>query len=300
MSKAALRKNHSQRYYSELDMSSGIIPLTSAPNNSEKDWNISDDELLEDSEHSENLHQEGLEELEKTLLNVSTNFGNIAVENHSTVTKKRQLEISNELNPTPAKKPKAYTHMLPSSATIVKMASEDAHTVDILPNTTEPTVFSQTELKAIMASFNNAVISSENFADLRINWSGSDKGRFRIICDDEKTKNWVVSIVDKLENLWKGAQLKSVTSGPPPILKKAHVNVTLPFLEHENFFKVINTQNPLIDTNHWRLMSKSKSNNGKQLWIIGIPEASIEPLRAVSFKPYCGANRIKINVQNAN
>ncbi|KAJ6649108.1 hypothetical protein Bhyg_04341 [Pseudolycoriella hygida] len=281
-------------------MSSGIIPLISAPNNSEKDWNTSDDELLEDSEHSENLHQEGLEELEKTLLNVSTNFGNLAVENHSTVTKKRQLEISNELNPTPAKKPKAYTHMLPSSATIVKMASEDAHTVDILPNTTEPTVISQTELKAIMASFNNAVFSSENFADLRINWSGSDKGRFRIICDDEKTKNWVVSIVDKLENLWKGAQLKSVTSGPPPILKKAYVNVTLPFLEHENFVKVINTQNPLIDTNHWRLMSKSKSNNGKQLWIIGIPEASIEPLRAVSFKPYSGANRIKINVQNAN
>lgn len=208
---------------------------------------------------------------------------------------KRLLNTSAEGNPTPSKKSKSFLSMLPTAAEIVTM--EDGHVIDIVPDVDERDIFSKEEFTAIKNSFEKALFSDDDFAKIHFDYSGNHRGRYRLVCRDTFTKDWALATVPKLEDLWQGARLKPIISGPPPQLKRASVTLDVPTMEPENLFKIISTQNPNINTDAWRVFNRGRTMRGKQTWAIGIDDKSIEELKKVNFRPYCGMNRLRIVVQ---
>ncbi len=198
---------------------------------------------------------------------------------------------SNELQ---AKRIKPFIEMLPGMAAMVAMES---YVVDIVP-TEEALTLTEAQGKMVGSSLTRALFAAENFAALKFESSGYDRGRYRTICSDTTTRDWVVGIVDRLEGLWTGADLRAVKSGAPARLVRATVNVNLPYMEPNDMFTIIATQNPDINTDNWKLYSRAKAVAGKQQWIIGVDESSIPALRNVNCRPHCGMGRIRIILPN--
>lgn len=178
------------------------------------------------------------------------------------------------------------------------VAAVEAFVVDIIPNSEENILFNDAQGKAIGNSINRALFSANNFADLHFESSGLDRGRYRIICADAGTRDWVLETIPRLEGLWQGADLRVVQSGAPPKLVRATVIMTLPAPEPNDFFNIIATQNPTLNTSNWKLYNRSKAQQGKQLWTIGVVEETIPALRELNFRPYCGMARVRINIPN--
>lgn len=209
----------------------------------------------------------------------------LAVPSKESRSTKRNLNGSAEQNPGPSKKVRSSLSMLPTAAEVVKM--EDAHVVDVIPNNDGKETFTKEELKSLKNSFNRALFGEEAFASIHFEFSGPHRGRYRLVCKDTFTKEWV------------GANLSTIVSGPPPRLTGASISLEVPTLEPDDLFKIIATQNPDINTSSWRFFNKGKISRGKQIWAIGIDIASIKALKKIGFRPYCGMNRLKIVVPNA-
>lgn len=138
----------------------------------------------------------------------------------------------------PSKRIKPFIEMLPGMAAIVAMES---YVVDILP-TDEALTLTEAQGKMIGSSLTRALFASDNFAGLRFESSGFERGRYRTICSDTTTRDWVVGIVSHLEGLWTGANIRAVRSGAPARLVRATVNVTLPYMEPNDMFTIIATK----------------------------------------------------------
>lgn len=209
---------------------------------------------------------------------------------------KRKLDSSFQEELNPIKKFRSVFNMFAA----VTGAAAEAHVVDILPNADGEPQLSESQGKAIKSSIMRALFSDNNMAKLRFENSGLERGKYRIVCADITTKEWVIDIVPKLDGLWQGANLKVVATGPPPVLNRATVILQLPTPEPDDFFKIIATQNPTLDTTNWKLYSRSKAQNGKQQWVIGVEDNTIPELRNLNFRPYCGMTRVRITLSNFN
>lgn len=219
-------------------------------------------------------------------------------QNISGANPKRRLDASSQELANHPKKFKPFDSLRKMFPTAAAVAATQAFVVDILPDGEAGELFTDSQGKAIKNSFTRALFSDENMGKLHFENSGLERGRFRIICTDEATRDWTVGIVPKLEGLWQGARIKSVASGPPPVLVRATVTMALPTPEPNDFFNIIAAQNPTINTSNWKLISRSKAQNGKQQWVIGIEEISINALRDLDNRPYCGMTRVRIFLAN--
>lgn len=208
---------------------------------------------------------------------------------------KRKPESPHLIDTNPAKKQCNFLKMV-SLASVV--AAGETFVVDIIPDTEGVNQFTEAQGRAIGNSINKELFADEDFAQLHFEYSGLDRGRYRFVCADTKTRDWVTAKIPKLEGLWQGAALKVIQSGPPARLVRATVNVQLPTVDPNDFFVIIGTQNPTINTANWRLYSRNKASAGKQIWVIGVDEASIPALRELGCRPYCGMSRIKINLSS--
>lgn len=208
--------------------------------------------------------------------------------------RKRERESDSSSEVQPQKIRRKFVEMLPMAAVV----ANEALVIDILPDMEGVTVFSETQAKTIKASFNRALFGAENFAQLGFENSGLDRGKFRIICKNAATRDWVIATIPHLEGLFPGAVLKAVQFGPPPTLIRATANVEYPALEPEDFFTVIAAQNPDINTSNWKLYNRNKPTGDRQLWVIGVDENSIPALKNVGCRPYCGMSRVRINLSN--
>ncbi|XP_037048498.1 uncharacterized protein LOC119083963 [Bradysia coprophila] len=208
---------------------------------------------------------------------------------------KRRLEKSNSVPEAPIKKFKSIANMFPLAAAV---AASESFVVDIIPNVDGVLTFTESQGKIIGNSITRALFSDESMASLHFESSGLDRGRYRLICTDTTTRDWVVAIVPKLEGLWQGANIRSVVSGPPPKLIRGTVIVQLPAPDPNDFFNIIATQNPTLDTSNWKIYSRSKAQNGKQQWIIGVEDCCISALNDLAFRPYCGMTRVRIVLNN--
>lgn len=189
---------------------------------------------------------------------------------------------------------RTFAEMLPMAAIV----ATNSIVVDIISDKEGEETLSDIHLRTIGNSVNAALFADKNFAKLLFEFSGPERGKFRIICANKETSEWVTGTVPLLEGLWPGAALKTVVTGPPPTLVRATVNLGFPTMDPNDFFTVINTQNPNINTSNWKLFNRNKPSNGKQIWIIGVDESSIQSLRDVNCRPYCGMSRIRINLPN--
>lgn len=209
---------------------------------------------------------------------------------------KRQRDSANTStsstdNPT---KRRRSVEMFPAFAAIV---ANESFVVDILP-VEENGLLTDNQGKSIKNSITRALFASENFANIKFESSGFERGKFRIICKDTVTRDWVIGIAPNLDGLWAGANLRAVTAGEPAKLVRSTINVVLPCIEPDDMFTIIHTQNPTINTENWKLYSRSKAQAGKQQWIVGVDEASIPALRELGCRPYCGMGRIRIFLPN--
>lgn len=59
------------------------------------------------------------------------------------------------------------------------------------------------------------------------------------------------------------------------------MNMTLPTLDPGDIFTLMAAQNPTLDTANWKCVHRTKAENGKQTWIVGVDENSIEALTAI-------------------
>ncbi|KAJ6643968.1 hypothetical protein Bhyg_08933 [Pseudolycoriella hygida] len=92
------------------------------------------------------------------------------------------------------------------------------------------------------------------------------RNRYRTICTDSETRDWVIAAVPQLDGLWAGANLKTVESGPPAKLVRATVIVAFPWIEPNDMFTIIGTQNSTINTDNWKLYHKGEVRADKQQW----------------------------------
>lgn len=210
---------------------------------------------------------------------------------------KRRLELSQQEEANPIKNFKSVFKMFPMAAAV---ANAEAFVVDILPNTEGVESFTDVQGRALNSSITRALFSDVNMASLRFESSGLDRGRYRLICSDSRTRDWVVATVPTLDGLWQGANIRAVVSGPPPNLIRATLVMQIPAPEPNDFFNIVATQNPTLDTSNWKLFSRSKTQNGRQQWVIGVVDSTIPALRDLNFLPYCGMTRVRIVINNAN
>lgn len=293
----------SENNYSDVELESGI--------DSTEEFNITD------------------QDLDSTLGNISGEFGSLYVANtaesstdtkvltatadHNPVTNiPGALENQGTINPTPKsnkrgrefnsstssennqppKIRKMFANMFPHAAIV----ATNAIVVDIVSNANEGELISDANLKTLGSSLNRALFSDEGFSNLKFEFSGPERGKYRTVCSNTATRDWVVAAIPHLEGLWPGAQLTTIVAGPPPVLVRATVNMAYPTVEPNDFFTIIATQNPTIDTSNWKLFNRNKPDKGRQLWVIGVEETTVQPLRDLGARPYFGMTRIRINL----
>lgn len=207
---------------------------------------------------------------------------------------KRNRDSESSTEGRPAKIHRPFVNMA-NLYPMAALAATDAHVVDILPET-EGVMFTDHQLKTLGISLTRALYSAENFPELKFEFSGPERGKYRIICSNAATRDWTIDIIPRLEGLWTGANLRIVQPGPPPTLIRATVQMSMPTMEPNDFFTIIGAQNPTINTSNWKLFNRNKPVGGKQLWVIGVDDTTIQPLRDIGCRPYCGMNRVRINL----
>lgn len=182
--------------------------------------------------------------------------------------------------------------------TMAQMVDMEAFVVDIVPDDENVLLFTEQQGKTLSNLITRALFADDNVANIKFESAGLDRGRYRMVCKDEVSRDWATEIVSKIGSDWKGKPIKTVQSGSPARLVRATVNLSVPTLDTNDFFNIIGAQNPDIETKNWKLYSKTKVTNGKQQWIIGVDEVAIPALRAVNCRPYCGMGRVKIFLPN--
>lgn len=245
-----------------------------------------------DSEESNNR------DLNNTITNFS-NLGGLGVNIYLETNKKRNRSedsTSNE-SPNPLKKPRLIFGMIPSMADAVKMVNE-GHVIDIMSVDGKPPI-TKDQSEDIKKSITNALFAMEDISKIKFEDPYYDGNKLRVICNNDVSKDWLEEAITKLENLWEGAEIKIVQMGPPPKLINSTIILPAKTYEPSTLFSIISAQNQ-IDTKFWRYKSRTKIENGRQTWSIGVDESSIPSLKELGYRPYAGFGRIKISVGNQN
>lgn len=154
----------------------------------------------------------------------------------------------------------------PSFSEVVQKKKE-LHVIDILPvgeNGEDEILLTEAHSKLIKSSFTKALFESDEIADLEFEFSGFDKGRLRVVCENVISKEWIVKTLPLLKDLWKDAKLKCFEAGAPPNLFRSSFSMPYPTPEPSTLFNAIERQNRLIDTSYWRVYNRKRGLNDRQ------------------------------------
>lgn len=233
--------------------------------------------------------------LESSLNRISSNLSRLEVET-SSHKRSRALDSPEESNPTnsansnPGKRLKIVQKMLPLTSEIVK---NDFHIVDIVSDDAAVEFLTTGQGTSIYTAVLKEIMKTQNISQINFEDSFNDRGKYRYICSNAATRDWLVNIIPTITP-WADAKIKPVNQGPPPTLIKYIINVTLPSLDPGDVFTLMAAQNAKLDTTNWKCTYRSKADHGKQTWIVGVDEKSIEALKEIDFKPYVGTSRMKL------
>lgn len=152
----------------------------------------------------------------------------------------------------------------------------------------------------IQQKLTEALFAEEDISKLKFEDPNFDGLRLRLVCSNTETKEWIETTVPKLHDLWNDAKLEVEIVGPPPRLIRTTIVMPAKTYEPSVLFSIISAQNPTIDTKFWKYQSRSKVENGKQVWTIGVDINSVDALKVIGFRPHVRLGRIKLSVSKFN
>lgn len=135
--------------------------------------------------------------------------------------KKRQRDPSLESSPNTSntgpvnKKPKKLVMVPPPAESVIR---EDKHLVLLLPDSEEVNLFSSKHGEKLSPSVINA-IKLETNPEIKFDWTGFERGRYKMVCPNLATKEWALLIVPRLNNLWEDHKIKAIDAGVIPKMK---------------------------------------------------------------------------------
>lgn len=173
------------------------------------------------------------------------------------------------------------------------------HLVLLLPDVEVESLFSIKHLEKLQASVNK-VIKTETNPQVKFEFSGSDRGKFKFVCPNPIAKEWALNIVSKLTDIFDKPKIKAVDHGIVPKLHRASITFTDKPPNLVDLFEGIEAKNETLQTLHWRQYTKKKVQGNKTIIFIGIDETSVSALKAIGCRPYFEHTRIKINIQENN
>lgn len=170
------------------------------------------------------------------------------------------------------------------------------HLVLLLPDVEVDSLFSSKQCEKLQASVNKAVKAEPN-PQVKFEFSGPDRGRFKFVCPNLVAKEWAMNIVGKLKDIFENPKIKAVDSGIMPKLYRASISFNDKPPNMVDLFMGIENKNETLDTLHWRQYTKKKIQDRRTIVFIGIDEASVAALKAIGFRPYFEQGRIKIKIE---
>lgn len=141
-------------------------------------------------------------------------------------------------------------------------------------------------------------IKTEADPEVKFEFTGFDRGRYKLVCTKDPTRQWAMGIIPKLKGLWNDAKIKAVDVGIIPKLIKASITFTGRAPETLTLFEGIENKNEGIETLHWRAYRHMKVRGDKTVIFLGIDEASLKPLRDLGYRPYFEGGRIRIVIKD--
>lgn len=141
-------------------------------------------------------------------------------------------------------------------------------------------------------------IKAEVDPEIKFEFTGFDRGRYKFVCSNEPSRIWAVGIIPMLKELWEDAKLKLLDIGIVSKMIKATTTFTGRAPETLTLFEGIEKKNPNIDTLHWRAYKHMKVSGNKTVIFLGIDEESLKPLKEVGLRPYFEGGRIKIVIKD--
>lgn len=136
--------------------------------------------------------------------------------------------------------------------------------------------------------------TSKNGHLIRFDRYKLENGIFAICCASEFAIDWLKEKMNLLANLWPSAALQ-ITQNKLKISKYTRLSAFIPGSAAESaetILKRIKRQNPLLDTDKWKVIGHyPKKNNGVQL-VVGMDEESFNAIQLVEMRPFCGLARI--------
>lgn len=187
----------------------------------------------------------------------------------------------------------------PSFSDIIQ-SKKELFVIDIRPDGEQEVLLTEAHCKLIKASFSKELFADDRIEDLDFEFTGFDKGRLRVVCENEYSRDWIIKTLPLLKDLWKDVKLKHVEVGAPPKLYKATFSLSYPTPEPTELFNIIGKQNRLIDTSFWRIYNRKRGLNDKQHWTVGIDEKSVVAIRALNNKVKFGMDKIRFGLEYYN
>lgn len=175
----------------------------------------------------------------------------------------------------------------------------DLFLILLLPDVEEESLFSKKHLEKLDVSVRK-VIKAEANPQVKFEFCGPDRGRYKFVCPNEVAKEWALGIVPKLTDIFEKPKVLAVDGGLVPKLVRASIIFNGKPPNMVDFFEGIENKNIGLKTLHWRTYTKKKIQGNKSIIFIGIDEASVDTLKSLGFRPYFEQGRIRISITDNN
>ncbi|KAJ6643393.1 hypothetical protein Bhyg_08354, partial [Pseudolycoriella hygida] len=93
-----------------------------------------------------------------------------------------------------------------------KAAKPELHLMFVVPDLEDVNLFPSKHWEKLHASVQKAIKAEAN-PEIKFEFTGFERGRCKMICPNETTKNWTLGIVAKLTGLWSDAKVKVMDAG---------------------------------------------------------------------------------------
>ncbi|XP_037036949.1 uncharacterized protein LOC119085932 [Bradysia coprophila] len=230
---------------------------------------------------------------ESSLSGISANLNNLEVTNSSKRNHRSMVFSEDTTEKSSSSTPKKLKPSVTMPPLVSEVVKNDFHIVDIVSDDAAIEFFSETQGTSIYTAVLKEITRAKDISKINFEDSFLDRGKFRYICSNATTRDWLTSIIPGIIP-WGNAKIKSINQGAPPTLFKYTMIVSMPSLEPPDIFTLMAAQNVNLDTSNWRCVFRSKVEKNKQTWIVNVDENSLPALKEVDFKPYAGSSRIKM------
>jgi hypothetical protein len=118
------------------------------------------------------------------------------------------------------------------------------------------------------------------------------KGAAVVVCQDEKTRDWLASSVSTLRS-WEGSKLKMVGLEALPTYRIVLAWLPGPAEETGQYLQRLRRLNRGLETDNWRVCERKEESNGVRL-VLSVDSRSIAALEKCSWRPFSGVGRATI------